>query len=72
MSQERKQKLLLYAVLLIVIMAAAAFMNRRYVQIDTCLDAGNAWDYSQNICSTECIEKGRVFDTDTATCLPAK
>jgi len=69
MTQERKQKLFLYAAILIVIIAASAFLNRRYVQIDTCLDAGNAWDYANNICSDTCADKGRVFDVETSTCL---
>ncbi len=70
MTPERKQKLLLYAVLLIVLIAAAAFMNRRFVQIDNCLDRGDSWDYGQNICSSDCVKSGRVFDVETATCRP--
>lgn len=69
MTAERKQKLLLYAVLLIVLIAAAAFMNRRFVQIDNCLDRGESWDYGQNICSSDCVKSGGVFDSETATCL---
>lgn len=68
MTTERKQKLLLYAVLLIVMFAAALFMNKRFVQIDTCLDSGSAWDYDNNICASDCADKGRVWDSETATC----
>jgi hypothetical protein len=72
MSSERKQKLLLYAVLMVVLIAGSLFMNHRFVQIDNCLDAGNAWDYDSNICSTDCVEKGGVFDRDAGLCRPAK
>lgn len=72
MSFERKQKLLLYAALMVVLIAGSVFMNHRFVQIDSCLDAGEAWDYDQNICSSDCVEKGRIFDKDKGVCLHNK
>ncbi|RKQ71794.1 hypothetical protein DES40_1124 [Litorimonas taeanensis] len=72
MTTERKQKLLLYAVLLMIMFAAALFMNRRFVQIDTCLDNGAAWDYDRNICSLDCVGDGKIWVEEKAACLNVK
>jgi len=70
MSRDRKQKYLLYFVLMIVLIAASMFMNSRFVEIDSCLDLGGAWDYDRNICSSECISDGGSWDVEKSICMP--
>ena len=66
MSRDKKQKYLLYFVLMIVLIAASMFMNSRFVEIDACLDRGDAWDHDKNICKAECHD-GEICVTDSET-----
>jgi len=54
----------------IVLLLSSLFLSGcgEWFDIDGCLDAGGAWDYTNKVCSNECISDGHHWNDDTKLC----
>ena len=48
-------------ILIIGIIVYAVRCTDRFLEIDSCLDLGNIWDYEQNICREDCLRWTKEF-----------
>jgi len=53
----------------IVVIGAILFLNSEFMKIDSCLDLGGAWDYTNKICSSECLEKSGEWVSSKKECV---